>query len=205
MHGGHLVASGRVLPALAAGWNYDDTGGRRPMVFHQTIAWGVNAGLGSLVDTLAMRRAWDALPAEDRADPRECREFLEAGLSRNPYAMAVAEAAVGAAPDAASAVALIDSFNAALDKAKVPADRKLYRDTVRDLAHARVLALPSPASAEKSAALLGDLTRQGCTNAQLLARCWRETSGEDGFVERCIKAAEDYLASPDRAKGRKAG
>ncbi|MBM4098500.1 MAG: hypothetical protein FJ260_00870 [Planctomycetes bacterium] len=203
--GEQYATGGDEVTIVHAGWNYDDTGGRRPMVFHQTIAWGVNAGLGSLVDTLAMRRAWDALPAEERADPRECREFLEAGLSRNPYAMAVAEAAVGAAPDAASAVALVDSLNAALDKAKVPADRKLYRDTVRDLAHARVLALPSPGSPEKSAALLADLTRQGCTNAQLLARCWRETSGEEGFVERCVKAAEDYLASPDRAKGRKAG
>jgi hypothetical protein len=37
-----------------------------------------------------------------------------------------------------------------------------------------------------------------------LARCWRDTAGEDGFVERCVKAAEDYLASPDRMKNRKA-
>ena len=31
------------------------------MIFHQTVAWGVNEGLDSFVDTLVMRRAFDAL------------------------------------------------------------------------------------------------------------------------------------------------
>jgi len=118
--------------------------------------------------------------------------------------MTVVEAAVNAAPDARTAVALLDAFNARLDAAGKDADQKLYRDTVRDLAHARVLALPAPADPKDAAALLADLTRQKCTNAKLLARCWRETSGEDGFVERCVKAAEDYLASAERTKNRRA-
>jgi hypothetical protein len=142
------------------------------------------------------------MPAEQRA--KDCARFLEEGLARNPYGMTVVEAAIDAAPDAATAVKLVDAFNASLDKAAVPADRKLYRETVRDLAHARILALPAPAAQKDSAALLADLTRQKCTNAKLLARCWRETSGEDGFVERCVKAAGDYLASPERTKNRRA-
>ena len=79
-----------------------------------------------------------------------------------------------------------------------------YRETVRDLAHARVMALPAPADSKDAAALLADLTRQGCTNAPLLARCWRGIAGEDGFVESSVKAAQEYLASPDRTKDRKA-
>jgi hypothetical protein len=200
--GGQYATGGDEVTTVHAGWNYDDKGGRRPMVFHQTVAWGVNAGLGSFVETLAMRRAWDAMPADQRAE--ECARFMAEGVARNPYAMAVVEAAIADAPDATAAVALVDDFNAALDKAGIPADRKLYRDTVRDLAHARVLALPAPADPKDAAELLADLTRQKCTNAQLLARCWRDTAGEDGFVERCVKAAEDYLASPDRMKNRKA-
>jgi hypothetical protein len=200
--GGQYATGGDEVTTVHAGWNYDDKGGRRPMVFHQTVAWGVNAGLGSFVETLAMRRAWDAMPADQRS--KECARFMAEGVARNPYAMAVVEAAIADAPDATAAVALVDDFNAALDKAGIPADRKLYRDTVRDLAHARVLALPAPADPKDAAELLADLTRQKCTNAQLLARCWRDTAGEDGFVERCVKAAEDYLASPDRMKNRKA-
>jgi hypothetical protein len=200
--GDQYATGGDEVTTVHAGWDYDDVGGRRPMVFHQTVAWGVNQGLPSLVDTMVMRRAWDAMPADRRA--QECTAFLQQGMARNPFAMTVVEAAVNAAPDARTAVALLDAFNARLDAAGKDADQRLYRDTVRDLAHARVLALPAPADPKDAAALLADLTRQKCTNAKLLARCWRETSGEDGFVERCVKAAEDYLASAERTKNRRA-
>jgi hypothetical protein len=200
--GGQYATGGDEVTNVHAGWNYDDVGGRRPMIFHQTVAWGVNEGLESFVDTLVMRRAFDALAAAERAD--EGPAFLAEGLKRNPYAMAVVEGAIASAPDAGSAVRLLDDFNKAMDAAKVPANRKLYRDTVRDLAHARVLAMPSPATPEASSRLLADLTRQGCTNAALLARCWKETAGEEGFVEKCVESAKGYLASPDRTKNRKA-
>ena len=200
--GGQYATGGDEVTNVHAGWNYDDRGGRRPMIFHQTVAWGVDAGMESFVDTLVMRRAWDAMPADQRA--KDAAKFMAEGLARNPYAMAVAEAAIGDVPDPKAAVAMVDAFNAAMDKAKLPADRKLYRDTVRDLAHARVAALPAPADSKDASALLADLTRQGCTNAPLLARCWRGIAGEDGFVESSVKAAQDYLASPDRTKDRKA-
>ena len=200
--GEQYATGGDEVTNVHAGWNYDDVGGRRPMIFHQTVAWGVNEGLESFVDTLVMRRAFDALAAAERAD--EGPAFLAEGLKRNPYAMAVVEGAIASAPDAGSAVRLLDDFNKAMDAAKVPANRKLYRDTVRDLAHARVLAMPSPATPEASSKLLADLTRQGCTNAALLARCWKETAGEEGFVEKCVESAKGYLASPDRTKNRKA-
>ncbi len=200
--GGQYATGGDEVTNVHAGWNYDDVGGRRPMVFHQTVAWGVNEGLDSFVDTLVMRRAFDALPPAERAD--ESTALLAEGLKRNPYAMAVVEAAINAAPDAGAAVRLLDDFSKAMDAAKLPADRKLYRDTVRDLAHARVLALPAPATPEAASRLLADLTRQGCTNAQLMARCWKDTAGEEGFVDKCVESAKGYLASPERTKNRKA-
>ncbi len=199
--GGQYATGGDEVTTVHAGWNYDDVGGRRPMVFHQSVAWGVNEGLDSFVDTLVMRRAFDALPSEMRA--KECARFLDDGLKRNPFAMTVVEAALAAAPDANTAISLFDNFTTAMDAAKIPADRTLYRDTVRDLAHARVLALPSPPTPEAAGKLLGNLTRQGCTNAALLARCWRDTSGEEGFLEKCVESATAYLASPDRTRNRK--
>ena len=133
--GGQYATGGDEVTGVHAGWNYDDKGGRRPMIFHQTVAWGANVGLESLVDTMVMRRAWDALPAEQRA--KECGKFLAAGLARNPYAMTVVEAAFADAPDAKTAKSMLDDFNAALDKAGVPAERALYRDTVRGMVQAR--------------------------------------------------------------------
>jgi hypothetical protein len=143
--GGQYATGGDEVTGVHAGWNYDDKGGRRPMIFHQTVAWGATVGLESLVDTMVMRRAWDALPAEQRA--KECGKFLAAGLARNPYAMAVVEAAFADAPDAKTAKSMLDDFNAALDKAGVPAERALYRDTVRGMVQAR---FPDDGAAKKA-------------------------------------------------------
>jgi uncharacterized protein YbjQ (UPF0145 family) len=161
----------------------------------------VNAGFGSFVDTLVMRRAFDAMPPGERADG--CEAFMREGLSRNPYAMAVVEAAIEQAADAATAVRMLDTFDALMDEAQLPAEHRLYRDAVRDLAHARILALPEP-SAEQAQALLGELVRQRCANADLLARCWRQVGGEDGFVENCLRAAREYAISPARDADRDA-
>ena len=143
--GGQYATGGDEVTGVHAGWNYDDKGGRRPMIFHQTVAWGANVGLESLVDTMVMRRAWDALPAEQRA--KECSKLLAAGVARNPYAMAVVEAAFADAPDAKTAKSMLDDFNAALDKAGVPAERALYRDTVRGMVQAR---FPDDGAAKKA-------------------------------------------------------
>ena len=150
--GGQYATGGDEVTGVHAGWNYDDKGGRRPMIFHQTVAWGATVGLESLVDTMVMRRAWDALPAEQRA--KECGKFLAAGLARNPYAMTVVEAAFADAPDAKTAKSMLDDFNAALDKAGVPAERALYRDTVRGMVQARFPddGAPKKAAGKKSRA-----------------------------------------------------
>ncbi len=181
-------------------WNYDDLGSRRAMVFHKCIAWGINDDFASLLDTMVMRSAWQSLPAEARA--KQCNAFLVAGIAKNPFAIALVTASIAAAPDATSAVALLDAFNEALDRAHVGADRKLYRDTVKELVHTRVLELPSPSTPEAAAALLDALAAQQCSNAQLLARCWRDTTGEEGFVENCVKSAQNYLATADRSKSK---
>jgi hypothetical protein len=150
--GGQYATGGDEVTGVHAGWNYDDKGGRRPMIFHQTVAWGVNVGLESLVDTMVMRRAWDALPVEQRV--KECGKFLAAGLARNPYAMAVVEAAFADAPDAKTAKSMLDDFNTTLDKAGVPAERALYRDTVRGMVQARFPddGTPKKATGKKSRA-----------------------------------------------------
>ena len=150
--GGQYATGGDEVTGVHAGWNYDDKGGRRPMIFHQTVAWGATVGLESLVDTMVMRRVWDALPAEQRA--KECGKFLAAGLARNPYAMTVVEAAFADAPDAKTAKSMLDDFNAALDKAGVPAERALYRDTVRGMVQARFPddGAPKKAAGKKSRA-----------------------------------------------------
>ncbi len=139
--GAQYASGGDEVTTVHAGWNYDDRGGRRGMIFHQTVAWGVNVGLQSFVDTLVMRRAFDALSADERAN--QATAFLAAGLKRNPYAFAVVEAAISAAADSSTATRLFDDYTKAMDAANIPSSHALYRDTVRNLAQARALALSS--------------------------------------------------------------
>jgi hypothetical protein len=200
--GGQYATGGDEVTTVHAGWNYDDKGGRRPMVFHQSVAWGVNEGLASFVESLAMVRAFNALPAEERA--RECVGFVKAALSENAFALAAITTALESAPDARSALAIADACADRFTRATDGKKHALYRSTVRDLAHARVAALPAPATPEENARLLAALEKQGCVNGELLARCWRGVGGDDEFVKRCKAEIDAYLASPERGKDRRA-
>jgi len=200
--GGQYATGGDEVTTVHAGWNYDDKGGRKPMVFHQSVAWGVNEGLPSFVESLAMVRAFNAMSAEERA--RECVPFVKAALAENAFALAAITAALENAPDAKSALAIADACAERLEKATDAKQHALYRSTVRDLAHARIEQLPAPATPEENAKLLEALERQGSTNGALLARCWRGVGGDDEFVKRCKAEIDAYLASPERGKDKRA-
>ena len=198
--GGQYATGGDEVTTVHAGWNYDDVGGRKPMMFHQTVAWGINHGLPSYLQTLVMRRAFDALDAEERAAGGLA--LLAQGLLQNPFAMVLVEAAIATAKDQPTLIALLDAFDARLAAATKPTEYPLYKSTVRDLVHARMAQLPVPTTREPCAALLRELERQGCQQPQLLAKCWRAIDGEAGFAARCQAAVGSYLASPLRSKNR---
>ena len=200
--GEQYATGGDEVTHVHAGWNYDDAGGRRHMIWHQTVAWGVNDDFDAFVDALAMRRVWDAMPADEQA--RECVKLVDQGLARNPFAITLVDAAINAAPDTKTTLAVLEAFNRRADEIAKDKQYALYLTTVRDLAHARIERLPAPATQDETAKLLETLERQGCTNAALLARCWRALGGDDEFVARCKSSVEAYLASPDRTKDRRA-
>jgi hypothetical protein len=200
--GGQYATGGDEVTSVHAGWNYDDKGGRRPMVFHQSVTWGVNEGLPSFVESLAMVRAFNALSPEERAG--ECVGFVKAALNGNVFALAAITTALDSAPDARSALAIADACADRFAKETDAAKHALYRSTVRDLAHARIEQLPAPATPEENAKLLEALERQGSTNGALLARCWRGVGGDDEFVKRCQAEIAAYLASPERGKDKRA-
>jgi hypothetical protein len=199
--GGQYATGGDEVTSVHAGWNYDDRGGRRPMVFHQSVAWAVNHDLESFVDSLVLLRAWNELGESERA--RGCERLVREGLARNPFALALVDAAVRSAPDAETAMAVLDAFEATTRDALKDKSYALYRDTVRDLAHARIEQLPAPKSAREAKALLEGLERQQCANDKLLASCWRAIGGEEEFALRTRAAVERYLASNERTKAKR--
>ena len=192
--GGQYATGGDDVTTVHAGWNYDDVGGRRPMVFHQSVAWAVNHDAEAFVDAMVLRRAWDDLEAAPRA--RQCVRLMKATMDLNPFAMPLVDAAIAAAPDAMTAVEVLDTFEAGFEPYAAK-EFDLYRRTVRALAHARMLALPSPSTPREHERLLEALDRQGCEDAKLLARCWKDLGGEV-FLEECRAASVVYLDSPER-------
>ena len=76
------------VTTVHAWWAYDDEADRRPMVFHQAIAWAVNRDADGFVRALAMHRMFSGLPPEAR--PGACVAFAEAALKANPYALPAA-------------------------------------------------------------------------------------------------------------------
>jgi hypothetical protein len=196
--GGQYATGGDEVTTVHAGWNYDDVGGRKPMVYHQSIAWGVNHGLSSFLDALVLRRIWDAMPADQRAS--QCLELATTTLALNPFALPALEGAIAATPDSATAIKLLDLFEQRLQPLGKPGEYALYRATVRDVVHQHVLDLPAPKTSEATKELLHELERQACANPSLLARCWRDLGGEDAFTKGSVAAAQQYLASPGRTK-----
>ncbi len=190
--GGQYATGGDEVTSVHARWNYDDVGGRRPMVFHQSIAWGVNHGIASFVDTLIMRRMWEKADVATRQT--RGHRFVREAMTKNPFALAAVLGAINAAPDGKSAALLLNAFQQQFDSFAKPGEYSLYRTQVRDLVYARVLATPAPKTKGAATQLLSVLQRQDCQNGRLLARTWRTIGGQTEFDRRTIAAARSYVA-----------
>lgn len=200
--GEQYATGGDDVTSVHAHWNYDDIGGRRPMIFHQSVCKAVNKDPTEYYDTLTLRRMFDALPAEDRAQHAEA--FLRDAIARNPYALPAIEGAINAAADAQQALALLDAFNEETESIQSNKADELYLATVRDLVHAKVRSLPPSKDQAAAKEQLETLERQGCDDAKLLARLWRTIGGRAEFDTRTADAVTAYLANPDREKNRNA-
>ena len=198
--GGQYATGGDEVTTVHAGWNYDDLGGRRPMVYHQSIACGVNHDFEGLVEAMVLRRVWDELDETTRSE--QCVQWMRKAMARNPFTLPLIDGVIAAAPDPMTAIELLDAFNAMFEPYEAD-DYELYRQTVGNLVYERILALPSPATKEGKAQLLNALERQDCDHAKLLARTWKQQGG-DFFEENTLASCLEYLDSPDRMKNKKA-
>ena len=133
--GGQYATGGDEVTTVHAGWNYDGRGGRKPMVYHQAVAWGVSRGVDSFIDALVLRRAWEGLDEAARAE--RCVSLVEDGLARNPFAVQLLEAAVAAAPDRPRLQAVLAAFELATAELRADPTFALYLSTGRALVEAR--------------------------------------------------------------------
>lgn len=117
---------------------------RKPMVYHQSIAWAVNHGFGAFLDSTMAYCVYRLLDEADRKGPG--RKLLTSGLAINPYNFLLTDAAQAAAATAAEQIAIWRTFRAELeavgDKAGCPVDG-LYAKTVKKRLFANIAKLPT--------------------------------------------------------------
>ena len=198
--GGQYATGGDEVTTVHAGWDYDDVGGRRPMVFHQSIAFAVNHDFDALVEAMVLRRVWDGLDEETRS--RECVQWLGDAMDRNPFSLPLIDGVVAAAPEPMTALQMHDEFNSRFEP-HATKEYELYQRTVGDLLYERILALPSPETRVEKEQLLKELERRGCEHPGLLARCWKELGGRV-YEEKSRDLCVAYIDSPARTKNKKA-
>ena len=199
--GGQYAGAGDEATTVHYAWNYDETAGIRPMVYHQSVAWSVNHGLPAYLDTLVIGRICEAMPAAEKAAKGPA--LLEQGLALDPYAFALADAAQQAAATPAAQVRLLDQLNSLLDQAAAKGgapDTRLYRATLKEHFAARLAAMPPPADKAALAETLARLEKDSGTDAALLARYWIALEGETGLQARSRAAFANYLQQPRRNK-----
>jgi hypothetical protein len=167
------------------------------MVYHQSIAWAVNQGLDSYLDSLALLQIVRNLP-EDPLNSRAL-SLLEKGLAVHPYSFALVDAAQSRALDAATHFRLYDSLAASLDALAAKPDAPktaLYRKRLRSLLFSKLEKLPLPQEKSALAAQLARLEKDGCDHPSLLCRYWVALEGESGLLKRSGEAVANYLAGP---------
>ncbi|MFM8818237.1 MAG: hypothetical protein ACKOHI_10285 [Phycisphaerales bacterium] len=140
--GGQYAGGGDEVTTVHAWWAYDDEAERRPMVFHQAIAWAVNRDADGLVRALAMHRMFADLPPEAR--PGACVAFAEAALKASPYALPAAIAAIDAAADTKQLDGVRDAIDARLAPLMGPDGSALLAKTLGDRIEARRAKLGAP-------------------------------------------------------------
>jgi hypothetical protein len=131
--GGQYAGAGDDASHVHYQWNYTENDAPRPMVYYQSVAWAVNHGPGSFLDTMIIQRLLPLIPEQERA--LKGIALANQGLDLNPYAFALVEDALALAPDAAALGQFFERFNNRLNQAASQPgapDTRLYRLTVQN-------------------------------------------------------------------------
>ncbi len=136
---------------------------RKPMVYHQSLAWGVNYGLQSYLDGAMTHAAFRLLPEAQRRT--HGLKLLEGGLALNPYSFLLVDAAQDTAATPLEQMRFWKGFVAALksaeDKPGCPTEG-LYNTTVKNKMFAMIARLPVPEDKESAGEILAFLEEEKC-------------------------------------------
>ena len=145
--------------------------GIKKMIYHQSLAWGINQGSAAYHDGTVAHAVYLLLPEEPRR--RDGWKLLHNTIARNPYHLLVIDKAIAMTETPQAQVGLWGLFRSALatveGKPGCPTDG-LYVTTVRDKVINRIATLPVPENLEDANQVLGFLQDEKCDRADVLER-----------------------------------
>jgi len=192
--GGQFASGGPARTNPHAPWMFGDVNARRPMLYHQTIAWAMNAGFQSYLDATIEMRLFEQLPADEQAAAG--LRLLESGLATNPYHILLVDAAQERIAGPAGQAAFHDWFQRALADVVLPGcpTTGLYPETVRARFFVRVARQPVPTDMAEARRVLASLRAAGCTHGPTLAAYRIAVDGPDGVLEQVAVEFRDHVA-----------
>ena len=142
---------------------------RKPMVYHQSLAWGVNYDLSGFLDATIAHSVFRLLPKEQRQG--NGMKLLESGLALNPYHFLLVDAAQETASTPQDQIRFWNQFlkmlSSAKDKPGCPTEG-LYNTTVKDRMFARIARMPMPKEPAVAQEVLTSLERARCKDQKVL-------------------------------------
>jgi hypothetical protein len=192
--GGQFATGGPARTNPHAPWMFGEVNARRPMIYHQTIAWAMNFGVQSYLDATIALRMFEELPADARA--RDGIRLLEGGLVLNPYNILLVDAAQETIPSVVGQAAFQDWFQrtlATVAKLGCPTTG-LYPETVGGRFFVRVAKLPVPTDREEARRVLASLRTAGCTHGPTLAAYRIAVDGLEGVMEEVAAEFQEHVA-----------
>ena len=168
---------------------------RKPMVYHQSVAWAVNYGFASYVDSTLAHAVFRRLPEAEHGTNGV--KLLESGLALNPYNFLLVDAAQGTADTAREQIRFWRTFRdmlaAAEDKPGCPVDG-LYPKTVKNKMFARIARLPVPEDKQAVGETLAFLEEEKCAIPSALVAYRLARDGLPALLSRTERDFADHLS-----------
>jgi hypothetical protein len=175
---------------------FGDTDQLRDMVYYQSVAWAINAGFSSYLDSEIAYDLFRVLPEADVTAHGEA--LLESGLALNPYNFVLADAGVAAATAPEAELHLWKSLQTDLapeaSKVGCPVD-SLYSQTVQSHMFAALAKLPVPANKADAQKIYATLQEEKCDNENALAAYQTATAGVGSLLSRTEADFKTHLSS----------
>jgi len=167
---------------------------RKPMVYHQSVAWAVNHGMRNFHDSLMAYGVFRLLPEATRQT--KGMTLLESGLAVNPYCFLLVDTAQAAADTPQRQIGFWKTFlttlAAAGGKPGCPTEG-LYPKTVRKRLFARIAALPVPEDKKAAREVLAFLEAEKCDIPAALVAYRVAIEGLPALLARTEKEFTDHL------------